>query len=82
MQACNTKTLAQQQPWHTLLNTFFALVLSFGLSFVCSWQVWNPCFDVTPATLIEGVITERGLLPNKNGAFDVAAFMRDQVSPA
>ncbi|DBA92693.1 TPA: hypothetical protein ACH3X1_002903 [Trebouxia sp. C0004] len=41
-------------------------------------DVWNPCFDVTPATLIEGVITERGLLPNRNGAFDVPAFMRDQ----
>lgn len=25
--------------------------------------VWNPAFDVTPATLIAGIITERGLLP-------------------
>ncbi|DBB14334.1 TPA: hypothetical protein ACH3X3_004644 [Trebouxia sp. C0006] len=43
-----------------------------------SIDVWNPCFDVTPATLIEGVITERGLLPNRDGAFDVPAFMQDQ----
>lgn len=27
--------------------------------------VWNPSFDVTPATLIEGIITERGLVPRQ-----------------
>ena len=43
-------------------------------------QVWNPCFDVTPAALIEGIITDKGLLPKKDGAFDVAAFMQSQVS--
>lgn len=41
-------------------------------------QVWNPCFDVTPAALIEGVITDKGLLPKKNGQFDVPAFMQNQ----
>ncbi len=30
--------------------------------------VWNPAFDVTPANLIEGIITERGILsPNELG---------------
>jgi methylthioribose-1-phosphate isomerase len=24
--------------------------------------VWNPAFDVTPANLITGIITERGIL--------------------
>lgn len=42
-------------------------------------QVWNPCFDVTPADLIEGIITDKGLLPQKNGAFDVPTFMQSQV---
>ena len=23
--------------------------------------VWNPCFDVTPARLVTGIITERGI---------------------
>lgn len=45
-------------------------------------QVWNPCFDVTPAKLIEGIITEKGLLPKKNGVFDVPAFMQSQVISA
>ncbi|MFZ1747786.1 MAG: S-methyl-5-thioribose-1-phosphate isomerase [Nitrospirales bacterium] len=26
-------------------------------------EVWNPAFDVTPADLIAGIITERGLIP-------------------
>ena len=26
-------------------------------------QVWNPSFDVAPASLITGIITERGLIP-------------------
>jgi hypothetical protein len=29
---------------------------------------WNPSFDVTPATLIEGIITERGLVPRQQPA--------------
>lgn len=45
-----------------------------------SLQVWNPCFDITPAALIEGIITEKGLLPKKDGAFDVPSFMQNQVS--
>lgn len=45
-----------------------------------SLQEWTPCFDVTPAALIEGIITDMGLLPKKNGAFDVPAFTHSQVS--
>ncbi|PRW55925.1 translation initiation factor fusion with methylthioribose kinase [Chlorella sorokiniana] len=30
--------------------------------------VWNPSFDVTPATLIEGIITERGMVPKASGS--------------
>jgi methylthioribose-1-phosphate isomerase len=25
-------------------------------------EVWNPAFDVTPADLIAGIITERGII--------------------
>lgn len=35
--------------------------------------VWNPSFDVTPAQLIEGIITERGVVP-KAAARDPAGF--------
>lgn len=30
---------------------------------------------------MEGIITEKGLLPTQDGAFDVPAFMREQVRP-
>lgn len=32
--------------------------------------VWNPAFDVTPADLIDGVITEVGVIEKQNGVFD------------
>jgi methylthioribose-1-phosphate isomerase len=39
--------------------------------------VWNPCFDVTPGTLIEGIITEEGVVPREagSGTHRVADFM-------
>ena len=36
-------------------------------------QVWNPGFDVTPARLITGIITERGLVPKSKAAFQVGS---------
>ena len=33
-------------------------------------EVWNPAFDVTPAELIDGVITECGVVEKKDGKFD------------
>jgi 5-methylthioribose kinase len=39
-------------------------------------DVWNPAFDVTPARLLEGIITERGLVPRAaGGAFDVRGWL-------
>ncbi|XP_060208222.1 methylthioribose-1-phosphate isomerase-like isoform X2 [Lycium barbarum] len=40
-------------------------------------SVWNPAFDVTPANLISGIITDKGVI-TKNGAdtFDIAEFVR------
>lgn len=34
-------------------------------------QVWNPSFDVTPAALIAGIITEKGLIPRSGDTFEV-----------
>jgi methylthioribose-1-phosphate isomerase len=32
--------------------------------------VWNPAFDVTPAELIDGVVTEVGVVERIDGRFD------------
>jgi methylthioribose-1-phosphate isomerase len=39
--------------------------------------VWNPAFDVTPASLITGLITEHGIITKASGSntFDVPAFV-------
>ncbi|KAI4379577.1 hypothetical protein MLD38_005856 [Melastoma candidum] len=37
--------------------------------------VWNPAFDVTPASLIAGIITEKGVILKEGGdSFDIKAF--------
>lgn len=42
---------------------------------------WNPAFDVTPARLIAGIITEKGVIePAINGTIDVAAFVETQTA--
>lgn len=40
-------------------------------------QVWNPSFDVTPAKLIEGIITEQGIVPRQTvkGYFEVRQWL-------
>lgn len=40
-------------------------------------SVWNPAFDVTPANLISGIITEKGVI-TKSGdeAFDIKDFVQ------
>ena len=45
-------------------------------------QVWNPSFDVTPADLIAGIITEEGMVPKAaNGGFDVPAVAKQRTQP-
>ena len=41
-------------------------------------KAWNPSFDVTPAALITGIITERGIATKAAGSdiFDMPAFVR------
>jgi hypothetical protein len=40
--------------------------------------VWNPAFDVTPAQLIRGIITEHGIIDQRDGAIDVNSFLREK----
>ncbi len=45
--------------------------------------VWNPAFDVTPSTLIAGIITEHGTVwPNASGEFDMKGFIARATSEA
>lgn len=39
--------------------------------------IWNPCFDVVPGTLVEGIVTEKGVVPRdpESGGHAVRAFM-------
>lgn len=41
-------------------------------------DVWNPAFDVTPAELIDGIITEVGVVEKgTDGRFDLTLTMKD-----
>ncbi|VYS52129.1 unnamed protein product [Arabidopsis thaliana] len=40
-------------------------------------SVWNPAFDMTPAELIAGIITEKGVITkNGNDTFDISSFAK------
>jgi methylthioribose-1-phosphate isomerase len=39
-------------------------------------QAWNPVFDVTPAELIDAIVTERGVIERPNGVVMQAVFGR------
>lgn len=46
---------------------------------VHAMQVWNPSFDVTPADLIAGIITEKGMVPKSSSdGFKVSAMLGEQ----
>lgn len=57
-----------------LLNTRGGLgeqVAASGIS------VWNPAFDVTPAKLISGIITEKGVITKiDSNEFDIKSFVK------
>ncbi|PYH76156.1 Methylthioribose-1-phosphate isomerase [Aspergillus uvarum CBS 121591] len=41
-------------------------------------NVWNPAFDITPATLIDGIITEKGVMEKTaDGQFHLAGLFED-----
>ncbi len=52
--------------WIRKANTY----LSIGI------EVWNPAFDVTPAELIDGVITEVGVVEKKDGKFEFGSIFQ------
>ncbi|KPI39636.1 Methylthioribose-1-phosphate isomerase [Cyphellophora attinorum] len=39
-------------------------------------DVWNPAFDVTPASLIDGIVTECGVVEKVDGRFDFEHIFR------
>lgn len=41
-------------------------------------NVWNPAFDVTPAELIDAVVTEHGAVEKVNGVFDFSKVMPER----
>lgn len=46
-------------------------------------NVWNPAFDVTPAELIDAVVTEQGTVERgANGAFDFSKLMPERWAKA
>ncbi|KAI9192017.1 hypothetical protein LWI28_016990 [Acer negundo] len=57
-----------------LLHTQGGLGEQVAASGIC---VWNPAFDVTPANLIAGIITEKGVITKTdNDTFDIKDFVR------
>lgn len=73
LRCCNwsgTKTTVTE----TLMDE--ALSVSFPLSSFLWQQIWNPGFDVAPAPLITGIITERGMVPKQGDAFQVRVISR------
>ncbi|KAI8628079.1 hypothetical protein F5Y19DRAFT_152311 [Xylariaceae sp. FL1651] len=40
--------------------------------------VWNPAFDVTPAELIDAVVTEKGVVVKENGGFNFRDVMPER----
>ncbi len=39
-------------------------------------EVWNPSFDITPHELIDGIVTEDGVVTKVNGEFDLEALFK------
>jgi len=40
-------------------------------------RAWNPAFDVTPASLIAGIVTELGVAKKEQGAeYDLRSFVK------
>ena len=45
-------------------------------------KAWNPAFDVTPAELIEGIVTEVGVAEKRDGQkeFDLRTFVKERTA--
>lgn len=60
-----------------LLNSRGGLGEQVAASGIC---VWNPAFDVTPADLIAGIITEKGVITKTGDVFDIKDFIHNATS--
>ena len=45
-------------------------------------KAWNPAFDVTPADLIDGIVTEVGVIEKVDGAFDLRSIFDSEDAEA
>jgi methylthioribose-1-phosphate isomerase len=63
----------EERPSQELTHIFGQRIAAHGIG------VWNPSFDVTPANLISGIITERGVIfPNPSTeVFDIEKFLQE-----
>lgn len=63
----------EERPAQELIHIFNRPLAADGIG------VWNPSFDVTPAHLIRGIITEHGVAHQKNsGQFDLLHFVKNK----
>ena len=67
----------EERPKSELVTIFGRQLAPEGIN------VWNPSFDVTPCSLIRGVITEKGVAEasadtGSDGIIDMAAFLRSK----
>lgn len=63
----------EERPSQELTHIFNHPITAEGIG------VWNPSFDITPAHLIHGVITEHGVAYQKaTGHFDLAEFIKNK----
>lgn len=40
-------------------------------------KCWNPAFDVTPNELITAIATEKGVIVQTSGKFDIESFIKE-----
>ncbi|XP_076910422.1 methylthioribose-1-phosphate isomerase-like [Bidens hawaiensis] len=69
--ASGDEIVIEERSAKELLNTHGGLgeqVAASGIS------VWNPAFDVTPANLISGIITDKGVITKTGNEFDIKGF--------
>ncbi|XP_059431837.1 methylthioribose-1-phosphate isomerase [Corylus avellana] len=72
--SCGKEIVIEERSPNELTHTRGGLgeqVAASGIS------VWNPAFDVTPANLIAGIITEKGVITKiRSDAFDIKDFVQ------
>jgi methylthioribose-1-phosphate isomerase len=64
--------IIEERSPNELLNTHGGLGPQIAASGI---SVWNPAFDVTPANLITGIVTEKGVVTKSGDAFDIKSFI-------